>query len=55
MNDLLWLLRNTVPVRGERAAAVESWINVLMRAGLGRTEIDTAIEDARTSWTRCGA
>ncbi len=42
-DDLLWLLRNTRPVPGERGAAVESWWNVLLALGLSREEARKAI------------
>jgi hypothetical protein len=50
-NDLKWLLFNTVPVPGERAAARESWANVLMNAGLGRTDVILLLEEASRRWS----
>lgn len=49
-DDLLWLLRNTVPVAGERAAALESWSNVLRAAGLYRIQIQCLQEEAEERW-----
>ena len=49
-SDLLFILRNTVPVPGERAAVRESWINTLVAAGLTPQEIDSEIETTEHIW-----
>ena len=50
IDNAIWLMRHTVPVPGERGAAVESWMNVLADLGLGREEIEREVERARSRW-----
>lgn len=53
--ELIWLLRNTRPVDGERAAVVESWSNALRAAGLPRADIERELDAALARWRRDGA
>lgn len=52
LSDIQWLLFHTVPVAGERAAAWESWGNVLMGLGLSRTEASEMLEKADKRWSK---
>lgn len=49
-SDLVFIMRNTVPVPGERRAVVESWINLLRDAGVPNMEIDREIGRAESMW-----
>ncbi len=49
-SDLIFLMRNTVPVPGERGAVIESWFNVLEDAGLKRAEIRREQNRAMRAW-----
>ncbi len=48
--DLLWLLEHTVPVPGERGAALESWFNVLADAGFEPVELCQLLDVAERRW-----
>jgi len=50
--DLGWLLLNTVPAPGERAAVLESWTNVLLQAGVARSDVEEMLDRAERHW-RC--
>lgn len=48
--DLVWLMKHTIPVPGERGAALESWSNVLATAGMMPADRARALEEARSMW-----
>jgi hypothetical protein len=50
IHELVWLMKHTVPVPGERGAALESWRNALSDAGMMPADRDRAIEEAQSIW-----
>ncbi len=49
-NDIIFLLRNTYPVRGEAGAAAESWANLLALTGIDPDRQHELLTEATLRW-----